>query len=72
MVKSRDSEALKTSEGVVGKRKSSGHSTIKLPLKQKCGRTLSIKQRVEIEEFTDRYELIFSEEWEKGTKEKVT
>ena len=72
MVKSRDSEALKTSEGVVGKRKSSGHSRIKLPLKQRCGRTLSIKQRVEIEEFTDRYELIFSEEWEKGAEVKAT
>ena len=60
MVKSRDSEALKTSEGVVGKRKSSGHSRIKLSLKQRCGRTVSVKQRVEIEEFTDKDELKIS------------
>ena len=72
MVKSRDSNAWQTSEGVVGKRKSSGHSTIKLPLKQRCGRTLSVKQRVEIEEFTDKDELIFSEEWEKGAGVKAT
>ena len=65
MVKGGDSEAWKTSELGVGKRKSSGQFTIKLPLKQRCGRTASVKQRVEIEKFTDRYEFEISEEWEK-------